>query len=390
MSLSVEATRSFLDKGFSRRQLGRIAAVLTAGATLPFYNEFAMAQEAEKIVARAAGVRPRTDPNVVRISSNENPLGPCREGLDALVKVAPYGGRYQPFGEQPDFIKAVADTEGVKEDHIAPFAGSSDPLHRTSCAFTSPARSWVMADPGYGGGAPEFIGSKTIRVPLREDHSHDVQAMIKADPDAGVYYVCNPNNPSGTLTSRADIEYLLANKKKDAIVLVDEAYIHFSGNAVPSTDLVAAGKDIIVLRTFSKVYGMAGLRAGFAMGRPDLLAKLRTYGTGMLPITGLAAATASLRASKTVVPERRAINKRIRENTFAYLEKKNISYIKSETNFFMMEVNRPGSEFAKGMLQEKVLIGRVWAAWPTKVRVTIGTQAEMDKFMAACDKVYPA
>jgi histidinol-phosphate aminotransferase len=210
--------------------------------------------------------------------------------------------------------------------------------------------------------------------------------MIKADPNAGVYYVCNPNNPSGTLTARKDIEYLLANKKKDAIVVIDEAYIHFSEKAQPSNDLVAADKDVLVLRTFSKVYGMAGIRAGFAMARPDLLAKLRPYGGGMLPITGLACATASLRA-KGLVPERRAINKRIREDVFSFLEKKNIKYVPSETNFFMMEVNRPGTEYAKAMADQKIYIGRVWAAWPTKVRVTVGTQDEMNKFKAAVEKI---
>src|ERR1700722_13553259 len=117
--------------------------------------------------------------------------------------------------------------------------------------------------------------------------------MIKAEPNAGVYYVCNPKNPTGTLTPRKDIEYLLANKTRDAVVVIDEAYIHFSGNAGMSSDLVAADKDVIVLRTFSKLYGMAGIRAGFAMGRPDLLAKLRPYGSGPLPVTGLACAAAS-------------------------------------------------------------------------------------------------
>ena len=165
--------------------------------------------------------------------------------------------------------------------------------------------------------------------------------MIKADPNGGVYYVCNPNNPSGTLTPRKDIEYLLANKKKDAVVVVDEAYIHFSENAQPCTDLVAADKDVIVLRTFSKIYGMAGLRAGFAMGRPDLLGKLRSFGVGFMPVTGLACATASLKV-KNLVAERRALNKQLRENTFAFLEKKGVKFIPSETNFFMMEVNRPG------------------------------------------------
>lgn len=385
MLLSPEQTDSLLQKGFSRRQLGRIASLLTAGATLPFYNEYAMAQDAQQRLLRG-GARRAMDPDAVRISSNENPLGPCKEGLEAIAKVAPHGGRYSPFGEQGDFVTTVAEMEGVKETYVAPFAGSSDPLHRSTCAFTSPTRSWCMADPGYGGGAPQFIGSKTVRVPLRQDFSHDVEAMIKADPNAGVYYVCNPNNPSGTVTSREDIEYLLANKKKDAVVVVDEAYIHFSHTAKPSSDLVAADKDVVVLRTFSKVYGMAGIRAGFALGRPDLLAKMRPFGGGMLPITGLACATASMK-SKTLVPERRAINKRIREDTFEFLQKKGVKYVPSETNFFMMEVGRPGQEFAQAMADNKIFIGRVWPAWPTKVRVTVGTQDEMNKFKAAYTKI---
>jgi histidinol-phosphate/aromatic aminotransferase/cobyric acid decarboxylase-like protein len=205
-------------------------------------------------------------PDAVRISTNENPLGPCKEGLEAIAKVAPLGGRYSPNGETMDLTRTIAEVEGVSVDNVQVTAGSSDPLHRTTCAFTSPTRSWVMANPGYGGGAPAFIGSKVVRVPLRADYSHDVEAMIKADPDAGVYYVCNPNNPTGTLTPRKDIEYLLANKKSDAVVVVDEAYIHFSNNAKPASDLVAAGKDVVVLRTFSKAYGMAGLRQGYAVG----------------------------------------------------------------------------------------------------------------------------
>jgi histidinol-phosphate aminotransferase len=366
----------------SRRQFGRFAGL--TGAALPFFNEFAMAQEAERRMGRPRG---SYGADYVRISSNENPMGPCKEGLDALHKVAAHGWRYSPGGEQEEFAKTIASVEGVGEESVAAFAGSSDPLFRAACAFTSPARSWTMGDPGYGGGAPAFIGSKLHRVPLRADHSHDVEAMLKADPDAGVYYVCNPNNPTGTLTPRKDIEFLLANKKKDAIVVSDEAYIHFSDKAQPCNDLVAAGKDIIVLRTFSKIYGMAGLRAGFALGRPDLLARLRGYGVGFLPVTGLTCATASLKV-KNLVQERRGLNKDVRADTFAFLEKKGIPYIPSETNFFMMEVNRPGGEFAKAIAEQKVIIGRVWPAWPTKVRVTVGTQEEMYKFQAAVEKVW--
>jgi histidinol-phosphate aminotransferase len=386
MPLPVKQQEVLLQKGFSRRQLGRIASLLTAGTALPFYNEFAMAQDAERRMMRGAGGGRMNDPDVVRISSNENPMGPCKEGVAAMAKIAPLAWRYSPVGDDQDFSKTVAGIEDVPEDYIAAFAGSSDPLHRCQCAFTSPTHSWTMGDPGYGAGAPAFIGSKLVKVPLRPDFSHDVEAMIKADPDAGAYYVCNPNNPTGTVTARKDIEYLLANKKKDAVVVIDEAYIHFSDHAQPASDLVAKGADVVVLRTFSKIYGMAGIRAGFAMGRPDLLAKLRPYGAGMQPVMGLTCATASMKV-KGLIAERRALNKQIRENTFEFLAKKNIKYVPSETNFFMMEVNRPGGEFAKAMMENKVIIGRVWPAWPTHVRVTVGTQAEMLKFQSAVAKV---
>jgi len=374
-----------LAKGFSRRQLGRIAGLLTAGAALPFYNEFAMAQDAQQ--RTRGGRRAAMDPDAIRISTNENPMGPCKEGLEALIQVAPSSWRYSPNGEQQEIVRTIAAIEDVPEDNIAVFAGSSDPLHRCACAFTSPTRSWTMGEPGYGGGAPAFIGSGLFRVPLREDFSHDAQAMFKADPNAGVYYICNPNNPTGTLTPRKDIEFLLANKQKDAIVLIDEAYIHYSAAAQPCSDLVASGKDVVVLRTFSKIYGMAGMRAGFAMGRPDLLGKLRPYGGGgFLPIPAIACANASLKV-KSLVAERRALNKKIREDVFEFLDKKNVKYVPSEANFFMMEVGRPGGDFARALAEQKVIIGRVWPAWPTKVRVTIGTQDEMNKFKAACEKV---
>jgi len=125
MPIPSNQIESFLQRGFTRRQVGRIASVLTAGAAMPFYNEFAMAQEAERRMRR--GPMPA---DAVRISSNENPLGPCKAGIEALTKVAPYGGRYQPFGEQAAFVTAIAETEGVKEDYVAPYAGSSDPLGR--------------------------------------------------------------------------------------------------------------------------------------------------------------------------------------------------------------------------------------------------------------------
>jgi histidinol-phosphate aminotransferase len=371
--------------GLSRRQISRrIAACFAAGAALPAFSEFALAREAGQ---QYTGASRKSADEFVRIDSNENPLGPCLEGLEAMAKIGPHGGRYSPFQDYGAFTNAVAESEGIGKQYVSIFAGSSDPLFRATCAFTSPNKSWVMASPGYGDGAPAYIGSKSLHVPLRSDYSHDVEAMLATDSKAGAYYICNPNNPSGTTTAFKDIAFLAANKPKSSVVIVDEAYIHFADKMQSAKELVLAGKDVIVLRTFSKVYGMAGIRAGFVMARPGILERLAQYGDDLIPITALACATASLQ-TKNLVVERRGINRQIREDVFAFLAKKNIQYIPSETNFFMMEVNRPGVEFAQAMAAQRVLIGRIWPAWPTKVRVSIGTREDMAAFKAAVDKVW--
>jgi histidinol-phosphate aminotransferase len=370
-----ESRQDLMRRGFSRRDFGRLAALMTAGATLPFYNE--------AVLAQGLSAMPNLPPDAVKINANENPMGPCPEAADAIHKVVSQGGRYL-YNETSAFVAAMAEVDAVPTDHVMPFAGSSDPLHRAVLAFTGPGKSYVVADPGYEAGAraAHFIGAKTISVPLRKDYAHDVHAMAQADPEAGLIYVCNPNNPTGSITPKEDIEYLIAHKPKDAIVLLDEAYIHLSKNAKPASSLVAADKDVIILRTFSKLYGMAGLRAGAALGRPDLLAKLRNYGAGALPVTGMVAAIASLKA-KGLVEQRRKTIADVREETVEWLDKKGFSVLPSEANMIMVDVRRPGRQVFQALLNEKVVIGRTWPSMPQHVRVSIGTRDEMTKFRAA-------
>jgi histidinol-phosphate aminotransferase len=211
--------------------------------------------------------------------------------------------------------------------------------------------------------------------------------MLKAHPSPGAFYIVNPNNPTGTITPREDILWLLANKPAGSVVIVDEAYHHFS-NEDSVLDQVVADKDIIVLRTFSKIYGMAGLRAGFAAARPDLLAKFTTVAAparslASISITSSAAARASLQ-DKDLVPLRRKINSDIRAETLEFLQKHNYKVLPgSQANFFMVDVKRPGREFQMAMMKENVAIGRTWAALPNYVRVTVGTKPEMQRFQAA-------
>ena len=337
------------------------------------------------MLASAARHKPRAQDGVL-IDANENPLGPCPSAREAVLSIVPQGGRYLD-GLTDDLVKQIAQVEALKPEYVRLYPGSSNPLHHAVCAYTSASRSYVTADPGYEAGtfAAEAVKAKVVKVPLARDYAHDVRAMVAAAPEAGVFYICNPNNPTGTLTPKDDIEWLVANKPKGAVVMIDEAYTHIAG--VPfQSHLVAADKDVVILRTFSKIYGMAGLRAGAAMARPDLLEKLNGFSQTMMPITGMAAASASLEA-KYLVPERRKLIGDVRENTLEFLEKHNYSFVPSKSNCFMVDVKRPGVEIINAMRKENVYIGRVWPSWPTHVRVTVGTQEEMDKFKSAFRKV---
>ena len=321
------------------------------------------------------------------IDANENPLGPCTSAREAIVNITPQGGRYLD-GLTEDLVNTIAEMEGVKPDYVTVHAGSTVPLHNIVCAFTSPQRSYVTADPGFEAGmfSAKAIGARIVKVPLTKNYAHDVKGMLAAGTDAGLFYICLPNNPTGTLTSHSDIEYLLATKPKGAAVLVDEAYIHFS-DATSSTDLVKADKDVIVLRTFSKLYGMAGVRCGVALGRPDLLEKMYNYGGGnFMPITALVAASASLKHTG-LVQERKKTNADTREAVFQWLDSNGYSYIRSESNCFMLDTKRPAKEVIDAMAAQKVFIGRIWPLWPTYSRITVGTRPEMEQFQAAFKKV---
>jgi histidinol-phosphate/aromatic aminotransferase/cobyric acid decarboxylase-like protein len=377
--LTRKQQEDFLSRGFSRRNFGRLATMLTAGAALPFYNEPALAQLS----------RVDAPPDSVFINSNENPLGPSQPAREAAKAMVDNGGRYL-FSETTKVRSLLAQQEDLPETHVKIYPGSSNPLTWAVLAFCSPTKPYVVADPGYEAGAraANFIGAKAINVPLTKEYTHDVKAMVAASPDAGLIYICNPNNPTGTLTPQADIEWLMANKPKGSIVMLDEAYTHITPTAPFNSAMVKADKDIVILRTFSKIYGMAGLRAGAAFGRPDLLAKVDAYcqGNGMLPITAMAAAYASLNDPK-LVPERRKKIGDVRNDTFSFLDKHNFSFVPSVSNCFMVDVKRPGGQVAAAMAKEKVVIGRVWKSWPNHVRVTVGLPDEMEKFKAAFLKV---
>jgi histidinol-phosphate aminotransferase len=371
--------------GLSRRNFFRYAAGASALASLPILTEAHL----------ALAERPKfADPNKgIHIDANENPMGPSDAARQAMINIVPRGGRYL-FTMEDELTEIFTKQEGLKPDSAIPFAGSSAPLHFTVLAFTGKDKPLVIADPGYEAPmwAAQVSGAPILKVPLADPKgvaSHDIKAMLAAASNPGVIYICNPNNPTGTCTPRSDIEFAVANAPKDTVLLIDEAYVHLC-DAPRSLDFVKEGRNVIVLRTFSKLYGMAGIRMGFAVGRPDLLAKISQLG-GMsaLPITALAAAKASL-LDPDLVPTRKKTIADTRMETIAWLKSEGFSATPSESNCFMLDVRRPGKEVQAALAAKDMYVGRIWPAWPNSLRITVGKPEEMMAFRKAFTEVMSA
>ena len=382
--LDDETRDDILRRGFSRRQLAGIATVFGMGAAAAMSGRPAWASAGTPDPAPAAKVR---------INANECWTGPLAPGAAAAAAIIASSNRYAPHDERGDFLRAVAMVEGVPTDHIAPWPGSSDPLCRAVVTFCSPTRGLVTADPTFelAGRTAEWLGAPVKRVPLTSDYSHDVRAMLAADPAAGLYYICTPNNPTGTITPLEDIEWLIANKPPGSMVLVDEAYTHFAG--VPTASyMVGAGKSVIVMRTFSKIFGMAGMRMGYIMTQPEIIAKLMRYDGGMqsgaLPLPSLACATASLTAADLIAARRREMQD-ARGLALQHLKKRGLNVLPTQANMFMIDwKSRSAKEMQAAFRTQSVEIGRSWPIWPTISRVTVGSMTEMVAFCAALDNVW--
>ena len=384
-AVSEEVQDDLLTRGYSRRQMGKIAAVFGMGA--------AAAATMGRPAWASAGIPDAAPSAKVRIGANECWTGPLAPGQAAAAGIIAMGNRYAPHNERGDFIRAVMQVENVPYDHVAPWPGSSDPLSRAVVTFCSPTKALVTADPTFelAGRTAAWLNAPVKAVPLTADYAHDVKAMVAAAPDAGLYYICTPNNPTGSITPVADIEWLVANKPEGSIVLIDEAYIHFSG-APTTAYMAAAGKDVIVMRTFSKIFGMAGMRMGYIMARPDLIAKMMRYDGGMqsgaLPLPSLACATASLTAAD-LIAARRAEMREARGMAIEHAKKRGLAVIPTNANMFMIDWKSvPAYKMQAAFRAQSIEIGRSWPIWPNASRVTVGSMDEMSAFNAALDKVW--
>jgi histidinol-phosphate aminotransferase len=381
-TLPADTREELSGRGFNRRQVGRIAMILGGGTAMASFGRPALAQQSGPAAVGA-----------VRIASNECWTGPFAEGAAAAAMAVKEGNRYEPDNDHARLAATVAEVEGVPQDHILTWPGSSDPLNRVVVSFCSPERGLVTADPSYEQAwrTSQWLGVPLQRVPLTADHRHDVRAMLAADPKAGLYYICSPNNPTGTLTPLADIVWLAENKPKDAVLVVDEAYIHFA-DTPSAAGLAASRDDVIVLRTFSKMFGMAGMRLGLTFANPALYDRMMRYDgqqvTFMVPMTAVACGTACLPLAGKIAA-RRAEMVAVREETLAHMQARGIPTIASHANMFMADWGTLGTpaEMQAKFMEHNVQIGRSWDALPTMSRITVGSAADMQAFRLALDRI---
>ncbi len=358
---------------------GFAGAIAAAG-----FSEFAFAQR-----ANVGGAAPK---DTVWLNANEFPDGPPPAALTAMQRVIGETNRYH-YREFDDFYKTVAASEGLKGDQVLIGAGSSEVLHAAVDVFTSPTLPFITCWPTFEAG-PELAaveGHKVVKLPLSSTYASDVKKLVAEADKAGggLIYICNPNNPTGAITTRQDIAWTVDNLPKNTTLLVDEAYLHF--NVSPDTEsamkYVHQGKNVIVMRTFSKIYGMAGLRAGFVAARPDMIARMEPYRNNVISIVAVRAVLAALDLGPRMIDERRAKIAKTRGDLCAWLKEKKISYIDPQSNFMMIDTKRDIKQMSPAMLAKGVAVGRPFPPYNTMMRVTIGTDADMAKFRGALSEV---
>jgi histidinol-phosphate aminotransferase len=332
-------------------------------------------------------------PDVLRLDSNENPMGPPRAALDAVRAEFSEAGRYPYYASEP-VLDRLAVVLGVPKDHLILGCGSAEILRMAVDAFTGPRKALVTAAPTYESptNRATVLGVSVIAPPLDRSLRLDLDAMCGQASQAGLVFFCNPNNPSGTLHGADDMRdavRTVLRRSPDAVVLVDEAYHEYVDD--PSYQsmipLALAEPRVVVSRTFSKIYGMAGLRLGYGIGHPDTLARMTRHRLGnSVNLAAAAAGAACLRATGHVARER-ARNREVREYTRRFFQAAGYDVGPSHTNFVLVHIGRPVTPVRDACRDKGVLIGRAFPPLDHYMRVSIGTMEEMRKGLPVIKEV---
>ena len=353
----------------SRRSFGRLAAGVAAATALPWKGLEVWAAE---------GARP------IRLSSNENPFGPAPAALEAIRSAFVDAGRY-PDEAAGELLASVARLHGVRAEQVLLGAGSGEILKWAAATFAGPGKMLVEAEPTFEALSrhTRLAGGQVTRVPLTRRFEHDLPRMLDAARGADLVYVCNPNNPTATITPATSLREFVAAVPAPTLVLVDEAYHHYVTSSDYGTlmDLVPRHANLIVARTFSKIFGMAGLRCGYCVSSEETIRKMAAHqGWDSVSVLTLDAARASL-GDDAHVARHRDRNLSTRSFVRTEVERLGRAVLPSEANFVMIDMGRDVTPIIASLRDRGIEVGRRFPAMPQHLRVTIGTPEEMKRFV---------
>ncbi|HXB09941.1 MAG TPA: histidinol-phosphate transaminase [Puia sp.] len=341
----------------------------------------------EKTIALNAPV-----PLKARLFANENPFGPSDKAKKAILEALPTAYQY-PFRSMGDLTDKIVKFEGIKQENLMMASGSSPLLLAAALCYSKPGGNIITGDPSYEDLPTRAtrMGEKWVKVPLTAEYKLDLEAMEKAvDANTGLVYICNPNNPTATVVDTAQLKAFVERVSKRVPVFVDEAYIDYLPDPQGTTLIPMANSmpNIIVARTFSKLYGFAGLRLGYVVTQPDIIKNLSRYTEGFMSVsaTTLQAAIATYQDREYLDA---ALKKMVASKEYLYevLKKEGYTYIPSSANFVLFPIKMEGKQFADEMMKRSVGV-RFWKfnnkEW---CRISIGRMDEMEAFATAFKEI---
>jgi histidinol-phosphate aminotransferase len=372
-----------------RRFAGGMAAIIGGLGLQPGARLFAQGIGPEAMAA-AGHVSVSDYERRIKICYNENPYGPPKSVMDAMKSGLEFANRYMA----PDngILDAITKYHGgIGAEHIILGSGSSEILDIVGTTFLAGQKKVVGAEPTYTAVFEHATGLKAeaIQLPLTADYRQDIPAMIKAvndnHPNIGFVYICNPNNPTGRIVTKDEVKQLLDGIPPEVPVLIDEAYHHFVEDPAYATSVpfVLENRPVIVARTFSKIAAMAGMRLGYAVAPQNLMQQMSPYVDSMdVNILAKWGGAAMLRDQTTMQDMHNKIVS-TRKRTTAALEALGYPVIPSESNFFMVNLKRNVRPVIAAFRQQDILVGRPFPPMNEHLRVSVGTDAEMDQFLTA-------
>ena len=360
------------------RQFGTAAA---ATALFPAVMESPSA--AEDSIAR-----------LVRLNRNESAYGPCEKARAAFQEAVTQVSRY-PSEEVENLRAAVASFHGVQPGNITLGCGSTEIMRMAAETFLGPRKALITASPTFDSiaHAARLAGAEVRSTPLTRDYAHDLNAMLaQSDASTGLVYICNPNNPTGTLTSKSDLEAFFPKLRSAISVLIDEAYHDYvapTGTYASCAARAADDSRLIVTRTFSKIYGLAGLRVGYAISSPETAERLAAR---RLPMdVSVVAARVALAALSDAVYVKR-ITKRNEDDRQEFFNQANARMLRcldSHTNFVLMRTGSTGKETVEMLRSKGVLVSAGYPSFEKHIRVSLGVPEDMQAFWRAWDASMP-